>query len=276
MKNLRMNLYIACAASILLLSGCGSSDKNKEATPDIPVETLYTDAEKFMGEKKYSDAVKLYEEVERQYPYSQYATEAQLMAGFAYYKAGRHDESILALDRFIDLHPGNENVDYAYYLKAMNYYEQISDVGRDQAMTRDAMDSLNTLIRRFPDSQYARDASLKRDLTLDHLAGKEMEVGRYYLNRKQINAALGRFTVVVRDYQTTAHVPEALYRLVEAYLILGLVDQSTRVAMVLGHNYPGSEWYNDAYKLLDDEQRRQIVENRGWVDRTVESLFKPN
>jgi outer membrane protein assembly factor BamD len=182
---------------------------------------------------------------------------------------------VLALDRFIELHPGSEDVDYAYYLKALCFYEQITDVARDQAMTTEALNALDTLVRRFPDSKYTRDATLKRDLTLDHLAGKEMEIGRYYLNRKQVNAAIGRFTSVVRDYQTTTHVPEALYRLVEAYMTLGLHDQAVRVAAVLGYNYPGNKWYQDAYDILDDEQRQKLINGQSWVDRTVDSLFKP-
>jgi outer membrane protein assembly factor BamD len=188
----------------------------------------------------------------------------------------RYDEAILDIDRFVELHPGYKDVDYALYLKALCYYDQITDVARDQEMTERALAALETLTRRFPDSKYARDAQLKLDLTRDHLAGKEMEIGRYYLHRDEINAAINRFLTVVRDYQTTTHVPEALHRLVESYMTLGLKDQATRIAAVLGYNYPGSKWYAASYKLLDDRQRKQLLENRGFVDRTVDSLFKPN
>lgn len=276
MNGLRKNLMLACAVGALALAGCSSNDKlDPKKLEEQPVGSLYNQAADAMGEEDYRSAVTLFEEVERQHPYSEWATQAQLMAGFAYYKDTRYDEAVLALDRFIELHPGSENIDYAYYLKALCYYEQISDVARDQGMTNDALESLDTLIRRFPESRYARDATLKRDLTLDHLAGKEMEIGRYYLNRGEVNAALGRFTTVVRDYQTTTHVPEALHRLVEAYMTLGLEDQATRVAAVLGYNYPGSGWYQDTYKLMNVEQRQKLIDSQSWVDRTVNSLFKP-
>lgn len=274
MKHLK---YIAV---ILVLAGFGlagcAADSAREEVDEQPVEKLYNDANTALESGKYKEATRLFEEVERQHPYSQYAAKAELLAAFSSYKDRRYDEAILALDRFIELHPGNENVDYALYLKALSYYEQISDVARDQAMTEDALDSFNILIRRFPESQYARDSVFKRDLTLDHLAGKEMEIGRYYLNRGQINAAINRFRKVVSDYQTTTHVPEALHRLVECYLTLGLKAEATRVAAVLGHNYPGSSWYQDSYKLLDQEQRQRLLEERNWIDRTVDSLFKPD
>jgi outer membrane protein assembly factor BamD len=198
------------------------------------------------------------------------------MAAFAYYKAGYFDESVLAVDRFIELHPGHEDIDYALYIRALSFYDQISDVARDQEMTRMAMEDLQLLVRRFPDSRYARDARFKLDLTNDHLAGKEMEIGRYYLTRNHVNASINRFRTVVQEYQTTTHVPEALHRLVEAYLTLGLKDEATRVAAVLGYNYPGNIWYERSYQLLDDKQRARIVADRDWVDRTVDSLFKPD
>lgn len=242
----------------------------------VPVEQLYNRAADALDAGGHVEATKLFEDVERQYPYSQWATKAQLMAAYSSYEAQRYDDAILALDRFIQLHPGNEHVDYAYYLKALSLYEQISDVRRDQQMTKDALDALNGLIRRFPDSKYSRDAMLKRDLTTDHLAGKEMEIGRYYLNRGHINAAINRFRMVVLRYQTTTHTAEALHRLVEAYLTLGVQDEAKRIAAVLGYNYPGSKWYKQSYDLLDEEARQEILEGRGFVDRTVESIFKPD
>ncbi len=262
-------------AGVLLaaLSAC-SSDNLSKLEKERPAEELYSEARTAMEKKKFKDATRLYEEVERQHPYSKWATEAQLMSAFSSYKDQRYDEAILSLDRFIELHPGNERIDYAYYLKALSYYEQISDVRRDQEATRKALDALNTLIRRFPGSQYARDAQLKRDLTLDHLAGQEMEIGRFYIKQGHINAAINRFLNVVKDYQTTTHVPEALHRLVEAYLTLGLKDEATKVAVVLGHNYPGSRWYQDTYKLLDDKSRQEMLKKRSIVDKTVDTLLK--
>jgi len=229
-----------------------------------------------MDAEQYKEAMTYFEEVVRQHPYSEWSTRAELMAAYAAYQAQRYDEAVIGLDRFMELHPGNKDIDYALYLKALCYYDQISDVARDQLMTEEALKNFDALVRRFPESRYARDATLKRDLTLDHLAGKEMEIGRYYLNRGEINAAVNRFRAVIRDYQTTTHVPEALHRLVEAYLTFGLKDQALKVAAVLGHNYPGSKWYESSFKLMDPEQRRQLQDDRGWVDRTVDSLLKPD
>jgi outer membrane protein assembly factor BamD len=257
------------------LAAC-SSDKDDKFETEKPVDVLYNQAATAMDEGQYDTATKYFEEVERQHPYSQWATQAQLMSAYSSYLDQRYDEAILALDRFIELHPGSKDIDYAYYLKALCYYEQISDVARDQEMTEEALKALETLVRLYPESQYARDATLKRDLTLDHLAGKEMEIGRYYLNRGHVNAAMNRFRTVVKDYQTTTHVAEALHRLVEAYLTLGLKEEATNIAAVLGYNYPGSVWYKRSYELLDDEQRKRIIENRDFVDRTIDSIFKPD
>lgn len=265
-------LSFILALTLLPLSAC-STNELAELEKEQSAENLYSEAREAMENKEYVEATKLFEEVERQHPYSKWATEAQLMAAFASYKDQRYDEAVLALDRFIELHPGNNKIDYAYYLKALSYYEQISDVRRDQRVTKMALEAFNTLVRRFPGSQYSRDAQLKRDLTLDHLAGKEMEIGRYYLKRGHINAAINRFLSVVKEYQTTTHVPEALHRLVEAYLTLGLKDEATRVAVVLGHNYPGSRWYEDTYKLLDAKARQQLMQDRSWLDKTVDSLL---
>jgi len=181
-----------------------------------------------------------------------------LMSAFSYYSDGQYDDAILAVDRFIQLHPGNRDVAYAYYLKALSYYEQITDVGRDQRNTEQALLALNEVIRRFPDSGYARDSRLKLDLTRDHLAGKEMEVGRYYLNRSNYLAAINRFKTVIEDYQTTTHVPEALHRLSEAYTALGIEPEAQANAAVLGHNFPGSDWYIDSYELVEGETQLDL------------------
>jgi len=272
-------LIPACCALLLSVSGCAGS-KDEEPTVAASGQTesdnLYNKASAAMDEGSYVTAAGLFEDVERQFPYSKWAIRAEIMSAYAYYKGKRYDEAVLALDRFIDLHPGNDDVDYAYYLRALCFYEQISDVSRDQAMTEEALSNLDTLVRRFPDSKYSREARYKRDLTLDHLAGKDMDIGRYYLTRGHVNAAINRFRSVVMDYQTTTHIPEALHRLVESYLTLGLKGEATRVAAVLGHNYPGSKWYEATYKLLDPQQRQKILEERSWIDRTVESLFNPN
>lgn len=263
---------------VLFLTACGSdgADSLKEDfEPERPVEELYNEAAEELASNNYERAYRLFNEVERQHPYSQWATKAQLMAAYAAYEGEDYIESVLAIERFMRLHPGNADIDYAMYLKALNYYEQISDIGRDQEMTRLAKESFEELLRAYPNSQYARDSRLKLDLTLDHLAGKEMQVGRYYLVRNQYPAAIRRFLNVVRDYQTTTHVPEALHRLVEAYLSLGIREEAVRIAAILGHNYPGSEWYADSYALLDDQERERMLAERGFVDRTIESLFRP-
>lgn len=262
---------------VLLLSfavSCSSTGE-KEAAQQVSqsAEVLYNNAADKMDAGEFLQATEEFNEVERQFPYSEWATRAQLMAGYGYYKAQEYDQSILTLDRFIKLHPGHEDIDYAYYLKALNFYEQITDVGRDQEMTRLALENLNILIRRFPNSRYTRDAMLKRDLTLDHLAGKEMEIGRFYQRKGHHNAAINRFKEVVRNYQTTTHVPEALHRMVESYMALGIRQEAVRVAAVLGYNYPGSIWYEDSYAILDDRQRQRLLDENNWQDRTLKSLF---
>ncbi len=269
---MRLSRFVLLAGVCALVACASEPEKPLEE----PVETLYNRASHALDDKNYVEATKYFEEVERQHPYSQWATQAQLMAAFASYEGQRYDEAVMGLDRFIELHPGHKDVDYAYYLKALCYYEQISDVQRDQEMTQKAVEALDTLVKRFPESKYTRDATLKRDLTLDHLAGKEMEIGRYYLNRNEINAAINRFRVVIQKYQTTSHTAEALHRLVESYLTLGLTEEATKVAAVLGYNYPGSKWYKRSFELLDPKARQKILEERGVVDRTVDALFKPN
>jgi len=262
---------------IASLSACGTASKKEQAaalTADRPVETIYNEAADEMDAGHYKKAATLFGEVERQHPYSQWATQAELMNGYALYRSSQYDEATIALERFIRLHPGHKDIDYAYYLKGLCSYDQITDVSRDQDMTKSALDSFDTLLRLFPESRYARDANLKRDLTLDHIAGKNMDIGRYYLTRGYYTAAIKRFMIVIREYQTTTHTPEALHRLVEAYMHLGMEDEATRVAAVLGYNYPGSSWYEDSYKLLDAEQRKKLMDDRSFVDKTIDSLLK--
>ncbi len=274
--NKNIFILLSCLVFPFALSACSSDGDNANVQIEKPVEELYNSAQDALKAKKYSEATRLFEDVERQHPYSKWATKAQLMAAYSAYEGDNYDDAILALNRFIDLHPGADDIDYAYYLKALAYYEQISDVARDQGITKEALVAFNTLIQRFPDSQYARDAKLKMDLTNDHLAGKEMEIGRYYLNRGETNAAINRFLTVVRDFQTTTHTPEALHRLVESYLKLGLYTEAERVAAVLGHNYPGSKWYQDTYNIIDPSRRKDVFENRTFFNKAVDSLFRPD
>ena len=236
-----------------LMSGCAVGVEKKVYVEE-PVEDLYNSAIDLMLEGKFRTSTTKFDEVERQHPYSVWSTKAQLMAAYAYYQANRYDEGIVALDRFIQLHPANKDISYAYYLKALSYYEQISDVSRDQKMTQLALTSLRELTRRYPNSKYSRDAKLKLDLTYDHLAGKEMQVGRYYHTQRQYLAAINRFKVVVEKYQTTTHVPEALHRMTEGYYALGLLGEARKTAAVLGHNYPGSEWYINSYEMIENNK----------------------
>jgi outer membrane protein assembly factor BamD len=255
----------------LLLSACES--KKKETYVDLPVETLYNQASDAMMTGEYDVAARLFEEVEQQHPYSVWATKAQLMAAYSYYLKDKFDEAILAADRFIQLHPGNRDAAYAYYLKAISYYAQIADVQRDQGLTELAMNMLNEVVRRFPESPYARDARVKYDLTRDHMAGKEMEIGRYYMKSGHYGAAVARFRQVIERFQTTSHVPEALLRLTECYLAIGVKEEAQTAAAVLGHNFPGSDWYEDAYALLTGV-KLQPRENEGsWISRAFKSVF---
>jgi len=231
------------------LAGCGS---DPEPYVERPVEELYNDAVDYLQTGNYEAAAREFGEVERQHPYSQWATRAQIMAAYAYYEDTAYDESIFAADRFIQLHPGHKDVAYAYYLIGQSYYERISDVKRDQRMTELAQDAFREVLRLFPDSEYGRDAKLKLELTEDHLAGKEMDIGRWYQQREEYVGAINRFRAVIIGYQTTSHVPEALMRLVESYMTLGVVGEAQNAAAVLGYNFPGSPWYEDAYALLGE------------------------
>lgn len=255
-----------------ILGGCASSDKASKAIEEKPVEQLYSEARAAFGREEYKTAARLFDEVERQHPYSSLAIQSNIMSAYSSYQAEDYAMSVATLDRFIEMHPGNKNIAYAYYLRAICFYEQIVDVGRDQDMTRRATDALEDVMRRFPGTPYARDAKFKRDLTWDHLAGKEMEIGRFYLKRKYYQAAINRFKTVVDTYQTTTHVPEALHRMVEAYVALGLTDEATRIAAVLGHNYPGSEWYESSYALLETGKTKQIVSTRAEATTTAGKL----
>ncbi len=244
--------------ALLSVSAC-SSVKNAadKAYTEKSVSQLYNVAVDALEKGDYEDASTKFDEVERQHPYSRWAVKSQIMAAYSLYMANQYDAAIVALDRYIELHPSNKDTDYAYYLKGLSYYEQISDVGRDQKMTELALKTLKELVKRFPESDYSRDAKLKIDLTNDHLAGKEMEIGRYYQSRRQWLAAINRFDNVVKNYQTTTHTPEALNRLTESYLALGLRAEAQKTAAVLGENFPSSRWYVDSYRLLKDPNFRK-------------------
>ena len=251
-RGITASLFVVVAATALV--GC-AGDKELEYKEQTVYE-IYSQAVLYLEDDRYTDAAKYFDEVERQHPYSVWATTAKLMSAYAHYHASQYDEAVTRLDRFIAVHPGNRDIAYAYYLKALCYYEQIADVRRDQEETRKALDSLQDVVTRFPSTPYGRDARLKIDLTRDHLAGKEMDIARYYLTTRHYLAAINRFKVVVETYSTTTHVPEALHRLVEAYTALGLIDEARKSAAVLGYNYPASDWYKDSYTLALASEKR--------------------
>ena len=261
--------FVVAGVMAVSIAGCnGSGSKEKFAYVERPVEILYANGRSEMDKRRYDRAIAFFEEVERQHPYSAWARRSMLMKAFAYYQGNDYDEALTALDQFIGLHPGNKDAGYAYYLRAICHYERIRDVGRDQEFTDNAVAALTEVVRRYPDTEYARDARLKLDLTFDHLAGKEMYIGRFYLRDNKHIAAINRFKTVLTRYQTTNHVPEALHRLVEAYLELGIVDEAEAAAGVLAYNYPGNRWYADTYKLF---KQRDLILADGRVRKPVKT-----
>ena len=263
---------VACSSDKAANDDSPQSQKNAQTENLQSVEGMYNEAARLLDENRYESAARGFDQVEQQYPYSQWATRAQLMSAYAHYRDMSYDAAVLGLDRFIQLHPGNDNIAYAYYLRALSFYEQISDVRRDQKMTTLALDGLKQVVDRYPETRYARDAALKIDLTEDHLAGKEMEIGRYYQGREQYQAAINRFQTVVDDYETTTHVPEALHRLTESYLAMGIPSEARKTAAVLGHNYPDSDWYKDSYALITGENTRP-ANDKSVYERTLGRIF---
>ncbi len=251
-------LTAALLGGTSILGGCASLGGGGGGTDDTAyvardVETLYASAKQKLDQGNTPLAAALFDEVERQHPYSPWARRAQLMSAFSYYTGRDYNKAIASAQRFLSIHPGNKDAPYAYYLIALSYYEQISDVTRDQKITEQARTALNEVNRRFPNSEYAADARLKLDLVADHLAGKEMEIGRHYQRSGRWLASQIRFQNVIDNFQTTSHTPEALYRLTESSLALGVPEEAKKYAAVLGANYPGSEWYEKAFELIQDK-----------------------
>ena len=254
----RIALIAAVAVVLPLTSGCSLLGGGGDGPSDTgyiarDAESLYAGAKRRLDMGDARTAAALFDEVERQHPYSPWARRAQLMSAFSYYVQKDYTKSIETAQRFLSIHPGNKDAPYAYYLIALGYYEQITDVDRDQKITQQALTALNDVQRRYPNTAYASDARLKIDLVNDHLAGKEMEIGRFYERTGQWLAAQLRFQNVVKDYQTTTHIPEALYRLTETNLALGVPTEAQKYAAVLGANYPGNEWYEKAFELMREE-----------------------
>ncbi|MGH7043717.1 MAG: outer membrane protein assembly factor BamD [Acetobacteraceae bacterium] len=270
-----------CAAVLLVLAGCGGSNTPKPGAPGLPsapVDVMYNHGIDALNGQRYETAADQFTSVDENYPYSAWATKAQLMLGYTQYLQHKYTEALATIDRYIELHPSSHDIAYAYYLRALCYYEQIEDVRRDQESTLKAITALRQVVDRFPGTTYARDARLKIDLAHDHLAGHEMAIGLFYERQHLYEAAIGRYQRVVEDFQTTNHVAEALHRLVEIYLRLGMRAEALRTASVLGYNYPGSPWYADTYA---DLYRNKLVKGmppptgtgHGFLDRTFDWLF---
>ena len=254
-----------------LLAACGKGSVAEQVKRgELPIESfsaeqIYERGEYELNENNEDAAAFYFSEVERLYPYSELAKRSLIMQAFSYHEAKDYENSRAAAQRFIDFYPADDDAAYAQYLLALSYYDQIDDVGRDQGLTFQALQSLRKVIENYPDSGYAKSAKLKFDLAFDHLAGKEMEVGRYYLRRDHFGSAIKRFRVVVEDFQTTTHTPEALHRLVEAYLSLGLTAEAQTAGAILGHNYRSTEWYEDSYKLLTGRGLELEAASDGWL-----------
>ena len=263
-------VVLVAAACALALAACSSNSKKPRlAYEERPVELLYAMGGNRLDRRQWNQAVDYFQEVERQHPYSEWSRRSILMQAYAHYESNDYAEAVAAADRFIQLYPGNPTAAYAHYIKAICYFEQIVDVNRDQAATGQALSALRDVVQRYPRTEYAADARLKIDMVNDQLAGKEMTIGRWYLNQGDTLAATNRFKTVVDRYQTTSHTPEALYRLVESYLTLGLLEEAKRNGAVLGYNYPGDIWYADAYKLLTSKGLKPAVEPKSDGGRGI-------
>ena len=260
-------------ALVLVLTACGASR-------EVPMESLTAEQIYKRGEsslentRRIEDAVRYFGEVERLYPYSEWAKRALIMQAFAYHRDRDYENSRATAQRYIDTYPAEEDAAYAKYLLALSYYDQIDEVGRDQGLTYQALQALRAVIEEYPDTEYARSAILKFDLAFDHLAAKEMEIGRYYLKRKNFAAAINRFRVVVENYQTTSHTPEALHRLVEAYLSLGLTDEAQTAGAILGHNFQSTVWYEDSYRLLTSRGLEPKARGDSWLAKVYRQVIR--
>lgn len=272
----RTGLILTVAVAALTISACsGTKPRQRLAYEERPVEALYNTGYQRLQSRRWTDAVDYFQEVERQHPYSAWSRRAILMQVYAYYQNNNYQDAIAAADRFISLFPGNPSAAYAFYMKAICNFEQIVDVGRDQAYAEAALAGLRDVVRRYPNTSYATDARVKIDMVNDQLAGKEMTVGRFYQRANQPLGALNRYKTVINNeaFQRSSHTPEALYRLVEVNLSLGLTEEATRNAAVLGHNFPGSPWYAEAYALLNERGQRLDVAPQGrresWLQRLI-------
>lgn len=265
-------LGMAMLASVLVACGGGQEERPLDS---FTAEEIYKQGElRLSSERKPDEAIRYFQEVERLYPYSEFAKRALIMQAYSYHKAKKYEEARAAAQRYLDFYPGDEDAPYALYLMALSYYDQIDDVGRDQGVTFQALTGMRDVIEKYPDSDYTRSAMLKFELAFDHLASKEMEIGRYYLKRKNYTAAINRFRTVVQDFQTTTHTAEALHRLVEAYLALGLTDEAQTAAAILGYNYQSSPFYDDSFRLLKGRGLNPEAKGDGWLRQVYRQMIK--
>lgn len=271
---MRISRVSALCLGLIAVVALGACSDDEESLVDDarPADTIFADAENLEERGDYERAAELYDDVERLYPYSQLAKSAMIRSAEASYKAQEYTSARLSAERFLDFFPSDDQAPFAQYIIALSYYDQISDVGRDQGDTIRARQALTELIERYPNTEFARDAALKRDLTFDNIAGKEMEIGRYYLGRGHYIAAINRFRTVVEEYNTTSQTPEALHRLVEAYLSLGVTNEAQNAAAVLGYNFPGSDWYVDSYALLTGERLKPTYDEESWLGRNFRKI----
>jgi len=267
-------VWLALVLAAAPLMGCSFFKPPDDYVPDTPADMLYNEGLYLLNSKQdYKAAAKKFDEVDRENPYSDWARKSLLMSAYAYYQAEEYDDCVNSAERYVALHPGSPDAAYAQYLIGASYYDQILDVSRDQARAQKAIDALDEVVRKYPNSEYAIAAKKKIDMARDQLAGKEMDVGRFYLERRDFIGAINRFKVVVTQYQTTRHVEEALMRLSEAYVSLGIMDEAQTAAAVLGHNFPDSPWYKDAYNLVKTAGGEPTTENKGsWISRAFSKM----
>jgi outer membrane protein assembly factor BamD len=265
--------YLAVALLAVPLMACSLLHKDEDYVPDDPADKLYNQGLFLLNkEQDYKEAAKKFDEVDRQNPYSDWARKALLMSAYAYYQAAEYTDCINSAQRYVTLHPGSPDAAYAQFLIGSSYYDQILDVSRDQARAEKAINSLEEVVRKYPESEYATAARKKIDMARDQLAGKEMEIGRYYMNKRDFIGAINRFKVVVTQYQTTRHVEEALERLTEAYVSIGLIDEAQTAAAVLGHNFPDSQWYKDSYRLVKGAGGEPNENKQSWISRAFQKM----
>jgi outer membrane protein assembly factor BamD len=274
-KAKHVSKWMGLLVGLALLAACSGGAPNNVPLENFTAKQIYQRAEYELSRNKAKEAARYFGEIERLYPYSEWAKRALIMQAFSYHKDKDYPNSRTSAQRFLDFYPADNDAAYAQFLVALSYYDQIDDVGRDQALTFDALQALRAVIEKYPDSDYARSAVLKFDLAFDHLAAKEMEIGRYYLKRGNYTAAANRFRVVVEKFQTTSHAPEALYRLIESYLALGLDSEAQTAGAILGYNFRSTSWYDDGYKLLTGKGLRPDADTgNGWLARIYRQVIR--